>query len=42
MGHRKCNRETKNAHKFSFANPEKKRQFRRSRPKWKVKDSVVN
>jgi hypothetical protein len=42
MGKGKCNGEIENTHKFSFANPEKKTHFRRSRPRWNVKDNVVN
>jgi hypothetical protein len=33
MGQEKCNGEIKNTHKFSFTTPEKKRQFRRYRPR---------
>jgi hypothetical protein len=42
MGKGKCNGEIENTQTFSFANLEKKRQFRRSKPRWNVKHNVVN
>jgi hypothetical protein len=41
-GKGKCNEEIENKHKFSFVNPEKKRQVRKSKRRWNVKDIVVN
>jgi len=42
MGQGKCTGEMTNTHKISVGNPERNKQFWRSRPRWNVKDNVVN